>query len=292
VRGLSAFALVCVSACGGGLVESDTDPSDGTESSGAADDAVDDGVDGPTSQPETSPTDDGPGDTTVGDPSTTGSDPSTTVGEETTGTTDEGTTTGTSGGPICGGLVWDAQMDVDPTTLENNGDGVPDWAFDGPFPVETLVGGVWQAAPMSWLRTSPDDPFAGRVIVDVRLRSVAIGTRGATFAVNTGQDDDTVSFMFVNVRLFEGGTQTVTVGGRTDPMTAMQLVQAPALPADFVDVHLDADVVAGQVAVIIAGVDYGTHAMPSYVGTADPYAVVGASMFAAEIDAVTIERCD
>ena len=114
----------------------------------------------------------------------------------------------------------------------------------------------------------------------------------ATFAVNTGQDDETVSFLFVNVRLFEGGTQTVTVGGRIDPTTPMQLVQVPALPADFVDVHLDADVVAGEVEVVIAGVAYGTHAMPSYVGTAEPYAVVGANMFAAEIDAVTIERCN
>jgi hypothetical protein len=284
------LAVLVVGGCAGSWTEAQSDDDE---------DEGDDGSTGGTASTvdDDSATTDPPGSTSQSDP--TGDDvgdgpdveSSSGLGEDDTTAGDDASTTGTGGGPACGGLVWTAAMDADPTALDGNADAIPDWSFEGTFPTEALVGGVWQAAAGTSLATSPDDTFAGRTVIDVRLRTVEVGVRGAAFLVYLGQDDETVSPLWVNIRLEPDTTQSATVGGRTAPTTNQQLASLDGMSSDFVEVHLDADVVAGQVAITVAGQDLGTHALPSFTGTEPHHAEVGAQLFAAEIDFVTVERC-
>jgi hypothetical protein len=249
-----------------------------------------------------------------GDASTSSSDPSTTTSASSTSTTsssddesstgpgattsvasssdDDASSTGDHGGPGCGGIYWSAALDVDPTTLDDNTDGIADWSFgQRGFPVESLVAGAWQAEPEQWLRTAPDDDFATRVLATMRMRTIEIGTRGATFFVNMGQDDESLTRLWVNIALEDDGTQSLAVGGFVDEMDAMPLLVVPGLGADFIEVALDADVATGTVAINIDGNDYAPIVLPSYEGSSPRVAGIGARAVVGEIDAVSVERC-
>jgi hypothetical protein len=287
-RGILAGVCALAGACGGSLVESDSQPSSTT----TADDVGDDVNDDAASIGDTTGMTSVSGSTSATDPTGTSGPSEESSSAAATTTIGDDTSAGTSGGPVCGGLVWAAQMDVDPTTLDDNGDGGPDWSFDGgAFPMGALVGGVWQAGPSTRLVTEPEDTFAGRVIIDLTMRTVETGLRGATFGINTGLDDASVAGVLVNVGLDANGLQTVTIGGRVSAEMATPLVTVPDLDAELVDIHLDVDVDASQVAVVVEAVDYGAFALPTYDGVEPPHAQVGAGNLAAEIDSITIERC-
>lgn len=269
------FLLTLVVGCG-----SDEGVGDSADVDVGDDAGTTDGADDATSN------DDSATEATV-DPSTDGSSDPDTTGDDDSSAGDSGPV-----GPTCGGFVWRAEMDVDPTTLDDNGDSTSDWEFNGgAFPADGIVDGVWQAGPDSYIRTLPDDPLANRVIVTLSMRTVMATDRGALFWANLGQDDETVTRLWLDVALDETGNQIAVVGGYSDAMTPEMLLNVPDLGTDFIDVVFDADPVAGEVAVTIAGVDHGTLSLPSYAGSNPQAAAVGALEANAEIDSVSIERC-
>lgn len=285
--GLLAWAAACAF---------DSSGTGGDAGSAAAGDASTAGPGSDTGPGMTSTTGGSSGGTTL-DTTATGPDTSGTAATAPESSTTEppGTsegTTGILGGPNCGGKWWDAQMDADPTAQDLDGDGVNDWDLQGgDFPAGALMDGVWHVASNSTLRTQPDDAFAQRVVVALRMRNAQMGTRGATFGVNLGQDDDTVTPLWVSMRREADDTQVVTIGGRSDPDTNVPLLSVPGLPSEMIDVNLDVDVVAGEVAVVVDGVDQGVVMPPSFVDAPPARAIVGANSTPAEIDFVNVESC-
>jgi hypothetical protein len=195
-------------------------------------------------------------------------------------------------GPMCDGKLWRATMDVDPTTLDDNGDSIQDWEFNaGAFPADQLMDGVWHAAPGAYVRTLPDDPLATRVIVQMRMRSTTASNRGALFWANLGQEDDSVTRLWLDLAMNAEGSQVALVGGYSAGDMPELLLEVPDLGAGFVDVVLDADPVTSTAIVTINGVDHGMLELPSYDGSNPQAAAVGALEASAEIDDVQFELC-
>jgi hypothetical protein len=281
---------VLVLGCGdqddaGNAEESSVGPgtADDSGSSGNSGASVDDGVD-------ESPGDDAVDEEDDGTTDPTGQDDSTSSpGDEGTSAVDDDEG---GGGPTCGGIVWRAEMDVDPTTLEENGDGLPDFEFNGgAFPQDGLADGIWAAAPDTYIRTVPDDPLANRVIVALSMRTTAVGERGALFWANLGQEDDSVTRLWMDVAKTAEGGQVALIGGYSAQDVPEVLLMVEDLGEGFIDVMFDADPDSGEVAVLVAGEDHGTLQLPSYNGSNPQAAAIGALEAAAEIDYVEVESC-
>jgi hypothetical protein len=206
---------------------------------------------------------------------------------------DEGSSDdGGPSGPTCGGVFWRAEMDVDPTTLDDNGDDLQDWEYNaGAFPADTIVDGVWQAAPGAYVRTLPDNPLATRVIINLRLRATSENPRGALFWANLGQEDDSVTRLWLEISLGAGGKQRALVGGYSTSDTPEVLLDVPDLGTDFINVVFDADPDTGEVDVLLGGVDRGTLQLPSYAGSNPQAAAIGTLDASAEIDTAIVEVC-
>lgn len=232
--------------------------------------------------------------TSVGESSTASPESSGTSSSETT-TSLESSSESTDGGmpgPVCGGKLWEAQMDVDPTTLDINGDDVPDWEFsDGAFPVGTLMGGVWLVPTETSIRTRPDEAFATRTIVAFRGRALEQGGRALSTSIALTPSEGAVMRLMVTLSLETNGTQSATIEAAVDEMSGMQLAQVPDLLADPVEITLDLDPAAAQAGITVAGTDIGDYFLPTYAGESPSAVVIGARTLAAEVDRVLVESC-
>jgi hypothetical protein len=141
------------------------------------------------------------------------------------------------------------------------------------------------------------DDFAGRTIVDVRMRSdeVPASGRGAVFWVNLNENGPTFSALFVSLSLDArdaGGGQTLSLFGKTSGSTEVLLASFGGLPEALVDVHLDIDPKALTVAIGADGTSLGSYAIPpTGPPNADHFATLLAWDGVAEFDFVRIERC-
>ncbi len=168
--------------------------------------------------------------------------------------------------PSCAAArVWSFVFDSDPTQLSWSGDGGPEWVIrgGGAFPVSELDGGVWTSAMGTTLDTRPLDPFPSRALVDVRMRSLAVspGQHGAVVWINLNEGAPQFSALFAALGLDPDGGQTLSVWGKPGGVETA-LATFPGLAEAMVDVHLDADPVAGTVGVWIDGVSKGTYSLP------------------------------
>lgn len=259
--------------------------------------------------------DDGKGSDSSGKDGTTGSTSTssdatltTSVGESTTASpessgtsSDEGSSTspessestdGGMPGPVCGGKLWEAQLDVDPTMLDINGDHVPDWEFsNGEFPTRTLMDGVWLVPIETSIRTMPDETFATRTIVAFRGRATEEGGRALSTSVTLQPTGGAVMRLLVTLSLENTGSQTVTVEAAVSDMAAMQLAVVPDLLADPIEITLDLDPVAMQAGITVAGTDIGDYFLPMYSGESPSFVAVGTRSLAGELDRVLVESC-
>jgi hypothetical protein len=168
--------------------------------------------------------------------------------------------------PSCAaGRVWSFVFDSDPTQLSWSGDGGPEWVIrgGGAFPVSELDGGVWTSAMGTTLDTRPLDPFPSRALVDVRMRSLAVspGQHGAVVWINLNEGAPQFSALFAALGLDPDGGQTLSVWAKPGGVETA-LATFPGLAEALVDVHLDADPVAGTVGVWIDGASMGTYSLP------------------------------
>lgn len=201
-----------------------------------------------------------------------------------------------AGGGRCGGKQWHADFSSDPTMLDQNGDGVPDWALrDGtPFPVDELGGGVWsEPAPGRPLDTQPKQPFVTRTLVHGRMRGTAVdGARGAVFWINVGYDvAGTFAPVYVDAKLQADTSQTLSLWTKTSAGVEVALATLDGFSNEFIDFDLDID--PGTLAVRFAtarGTSTFT-AIRQSSSALDQWATVVAYSTAAEFDDVRIEVC-
>ncbi|HWB74732.1 MAG TPA: hypothetical protein VG755_07245 [Nannocystaceae bacterium] len=232
--------------------------------------------------------------TSVGESTTPSTESSTTSSETTMSLESSSEDTGTGGmpGPVCGGKLWEAQMDVDPTMLDVNGDHVPDWEFSsGEFPERSLMGGAWIVPTETSIRTRPDEPFATRTIVAFRGRAIEQGGRALSTSIALTPSEGAVMQLLVTLSLENDGSQTATIEAAVSAMAGMQLAAVPGLLAEPVEITIDLDPAMAQAGITVAGTDIGNYFLPMYGGESPAAVVIGARMLAAEVDRVLVESC-
>lgn len=162
--------------------------------------------------------------------------------------------------------VWEADFSVDPTTVDWNGDGLPDWAMQGggPLGAATLVGGVWVLT--TTLNTNPGNDFVGLTAVEAVFRDVTSVGDGAVIRIPVDRSGSTYGAIIARLSLQTGGTQTLTVHTKPDAATERRLVLAPGLPDAYIQLRLLIDPALNTVNVRINGQDYGTHPYLRFAG--------------------------
>ena len=195
----------------------------------------------------------------------------------------------------CGGTVWFADFNGDPTQQDLNLDGVDDWSMrdNSPFPTSQLTGGTW-LSPVSApeLDSRPSQPFLTRTIVDVRMRNTSTCcARGAVFWINVAVEDAGFVPLFVDVKLTGADSQTVKLVRGSASGVDDQFASVSGLDGDFVDVHLDIDPVALRVDYVAAGVTGSADLIRRNIAITDGWATLTAFSSEAEFDEVRVEVC-
>jgi hypothetical protein len=165
--------------------------------------------------------------------------------------------------------VWELDFNVDPTTLNMNGDAVSDWNIRGGGSIDPgdLVNGIWYVDGASSLEldTVADNSFTELITIDLRYRCTEISGSGVYFQINADYIGGDFMPIVVTLDKLSDGTQTATgtVGG-TDVVTLS------GLGADFVDVRLLIDPDLNTVNIKINEVNKGTFAYTPYPPTTEP----------------------
>lgn len=174
-----------------------------------------------------------------------------------------------SAAPACTpALVWETHFDEDPTQVDRNGDGIPDWTmrYGAPFIVSELQNGQWRPSTFHALDTRPTNPFSQRTIVEVRFQSIdhPSGDMGAVFWINLNQDQPLYVALFADLQLQPGGGQRLRVSTRNSSGQAIHALDLPDLPERLIDLRLDIDPVALTVAMWVDGASHGTQPIESW----------------------------
>jgi hypothetical protein len=196
---------------------------------------------------------------------------------------------------LCGGMVWFADFNGDPTQQDLNQDGVDDWAMrnDSAFPAGQLTGGTW-LSPVSApeLDSRPSQPFLTRTIVDVRMRNTdTCCARGAVFWINVAIEDGGFVPLFVDVKLTGADSQTAKLVRKSASGADDQFAMISGLDGDFVDVHLDIDPVTPRVEYVVAGAGGSANLIRQNVAITDGWATLTAFSSESEFDEIRVEVC-
>lgn len=203
-------------------------------------------------------------------------------------------------GPTCGGKLWSSDFSIDPTTIDNNCDGVPDFHMrQGQQLPGTLSNGVWaepssMQAPAQQLDTQPADPFLTRTIVHARMRNVAVenGPRhGALLWIDVGDNGTQYGSVFVEMRLT--GTmdsQNITLFSRLNGNDIIQN-PIPGFDTGFHDVDLDIDPPTKKITFTVDGVNRGDRYYDVGLGSGNKAVTLTADGASSEFDSFSVESC-
>ncbi len=198
-----------------------------------------------------------------------------------------------AGGCRCvDGSYWELSFDSDPTRVDLDGDGTPDWRMrDGePFASSELGGGVWRAEGRI-LDTNPDALFDASTSVHLRYRATTLGDPGAVFWINTAPRPGRVAAIHADLSLQDDGTQTLVILGR-DPTGDVELARFAELDGGFVDLWLELEPEANALVVWLEGERQGRYPYPVTSGDpADAFASLLGWGSRAEFDFVRVESC-
>jgi hypothetical protein len=184
---------------------------------------------------------------------------------------------------------WEADFSSDPTALDTNGDGAGDWVVHGggTLPGSSLSGGVWLTSGVA-LDTSPACDFAATTVVDLRMRSTAVGS-SAVFLINADRAGNVCAPLTATLKLEAEGTQTLTVSRKKSDGTFEALIVARGLPSSVFDLRLLIDTAVHSIRVTANGSFIGTYGYGApAASTTDKFASIYASGGAAEFDYVRI----
>lgn len=152
---------------------------------------------------------------------------------------------------------WQTEFRSDPLTLDANGDGVPDFSRgQGSTTPLGYSGGSWNVNQR--LVSNPDDPLAGLVTLDVRLRDTTKSGSGGSITLCVDRSGPTAGVLRIHVIRSSDDTQTITVDADPGGSQQQRLVRISGLGTGYIGVRLLADPAANLVNVQIDGVDLGT----------------------------------
>jgi hypothetical protein len=206
-------------------------------------------------------------------------------------------------GPTCGGKLWSTDFSVDPTTIDNNCDGVADFHVRETLALPgTLANGVWAEpgsfmAPALHLDTAPADPFLTRTIVHARMRSVAVGMgsrHGALLWIDVGDNGTQFGSVFVEMRQTgDAASQNISLWEKAEGGVEIFLDPLPpGFDTGFHDVDLDIDPTAETVTFSVDGVNRGNFGFEEKLFSPSTHAAsLTADGSSAEFDAFSVERC-
>ena len=162
---------------------------------------------------------------------------------------------------------WESNFTSNPTTLDSNGDGQPDWVSpaSATFNAASVSGGTWQANGAS-LYSNPGDNFSRLTLVDLRFSATSSGS-WAGFSMNAARSGSTCAPVLARITQQSDGSQTLQVWRKLNDSTTDSLLLIPNLPAGATDLHLIIDPTYGSVGIRVNGVQYGSFAYNAYVSS-------------------------
>jgi hypothetical protein len=163
---------------------------------------------------------------------------------------------------------WRTDFDFDPTTADITYDSLADWAMaSGTFDSTTLVDGVWQASGAIESRARND--FKTNTIVEVRCRNTAVGGNGAVVRINADRQAGTHAPLEVRLQRQSDGTQTLTLYGKSNDATYVQLFERKNLPDSLIRYRLTILPADNLVNLAIEDEDQDTYSYPTYAPSSD-----------------------
>jgi hypothetical protein len=162
---------------------------------------------------------------------------------------------------------WELDFTSNPTTLDANSDGLPDWVSPGntAFNTASVSGGTWQANGAS-LYSNPGDNFANLTLVDLRFNANGVGS-WAAFSMNAARSGNICAPILARITQQSDGCQTVQVWRKLNDSTTDSLLLIPNLPSGPTDLRLIVDPSYGSVGIRVNGVEYGSFAYSAYASS-------------------------
>ncbi|MGN6545527.1 MAG: hypothetical protein ACTHK7_10805 [Aureliella sp.] len=173
---------------------------------------------------------------------------------------------------------WELKFDQNPTTVDINGDGAPDWSVSGggTFDTTSVTNGVWRSSGVL-LNTSPGCDFAQTTVVDVKFQSMNRGGRGAIFSMNALRSGSTCAPVTVTLAKQADGTQTLSLQTKTADLVTLSLLSIDNLPAQPVYLQLVLHPGDSSISMTVNGVEYGTFTLIPFLSSdASRAATIGA----------------
>jgi hypothetical protein len=167
-------------------------------------------------------------------------------------------------GPALLSGCWLSDFTTNPTTLDSNGDGLPDWVTPGstPFNSSSVSAGTWQANGAT-LCSNPGDNFSRLTLVDVRFAASSPGS-WAGLSMNAARNGSTCAPILARITQQSDGSQTLQVWRKLNDSTPDTLLLIPGLPPGPTDLHLIVDPSFASVGIRVNGAEYGSFACNAY----------------------------
>lgn len=159
---------------------------------------------------------------------------------------------------------WESMFTANPTTLDANADGVPDWVVPsgGTFNAANVSGGTWQANGAS-LNSNPGDNFARPTLIDVKFNASTPGS-WAGVSLNAARNGSTCAPVLARITQQADESQTIQVWRKLNDSTLDTVLLIPNLPAGPTDLRLIIDPSYGSVGIRVNGVEYGSFPYNAY----------------------------
>ncbi len=157
------------------------------------------------------------------------------------------------------GALWDVDFSSDPTALDLNADGTPDWALSdaSAFSEATLDSGVWKANKE--LVAKPDTDLTRPTIVDVEWRCVTTGSPGVYFFVAADQGGGSQAVLAMALRRRDATHQRLMLHSVDGDDVLQTLADVSFATDDFLDTRLVIDPASDSVVLEIDGAWIGTY---------------------------------
>ncbi|MFA9477362.1 type II secretion system protein J [Phycisphaerales bacterium AB-hyl4] len=155
---------------------------------------------------------------------------------------------------------WEADFRHDPTALDVNADGEPDWSVGtSSFATNNLDpnAGTWQA--QQTLRTWPNHDFTEPTVVRLQLRHTSADGGAALMRLYADRRNGRVGPVGVYVHRQSDGRQTLDLISRDAFANTVTLLSLPDQPPGFLDVRLAVLPAHRSINIDVNGVNRGTY---------------------------------